>query len=85
MYQYQDAFESYGIQLSFQDDALKAISKLAYIEKTGARSLMTIIERILRDFKFEMPSLSIKELDIDESIVVDPAIFLSKLLKEHSQ
>lgn len=57
LYQYQDAFESYGIDLSFKEDALREIAALAYQEKTGARSLMTIIEKILRDFKFEMPSL----------------------------
>ena len=85
LYQYQDAFESYGIDLSFEDEALRSISKLAFSEKTGARSLMTIIEKILRDYKFEMPSIEISKLKVSEELVKDSPEFLKKLILENTR
>ncbi|MBD65862.1 MAG: ATP-dependent protease [Halobacteriovoraceae bacterium] len=82
--QYHDAFGAYGIELDFTDDALMEIAKMAHLEKTGARSLMTIIEKILRDFKFELPSSEIKFLKIDKHLVLDPSKVLKDLLAEYN-
>ena len=80
--QYEREFEAYGIRASFHDDALKVIAEAAALEKTGARGLMTVCERLLRDFKFELPGTTISELEVDERFVRSPEDVLSVLLKE---
>ncbi len=79
LYQYIDAFDSYGIQIVFEDSGLRELAKMAYYEKTGARSLMTIFEKILRDFKFELPSIETKVLRVDDKLVNDPAMALKNI------
>lgn len=85
IYQYIDAFESYGINIKFENSGLKAIAELAFKEKTGARSLMTIIEKILREYKFELPSLEIDYLTVDEALVKDPQKILTDLILTYSK
>ncbi|MFW7382209.1 MAG: AAA family ATPase [Oligoflexus sp.] len=80
--QYQLSFAAYGIDLKFEEDALRAIAEKASLEKTGARSLMTVCESVLRQLKFELPSSKIQELSIDQSAVEDPQAFLQKVLAE---
>ena len=60
--QYRLSFERYNIKISFTKEALIYISELAIKEKTGARGLSTVLEKLLREFKFELPSTSIKKL-----------------------
>ncbi len=55
--QYQRLFEMEDIKLTFSDDALKAIALKAIQRKTGARGLRSIMEAILLDTMFELPSL----------------------------
>jgi len=78
--QYIAAFKAYGIEISFTDEALVEISKLAETEKTGARALMTVCEKILRDYKFELPSTGITELVVTGELVNCPEIELKRLL-----
>ncbi|HRQ88000.1 MAG TPA: AAA family ATPase [Bacteroidia bacterium] len=78
--QYEREFESYGIRAEFTDEALHAIAEAAAREKTGARGLMTVCERLLRHFKFELPGTSVAELRITEELVADPAAALSAIL-----
>ena len=54
--QYSALFELDGVELEFQDDALKAIAKEALELKTGARGLRSIIEKNLLDTMYEIPS-----------------------------
>ncbi len=54
--QYQELFRMDNVELEFEDEALKAIAKLAYDRKTGARGLRTIIEKSLMNIMFELPS-----------------------------
>ena len=54
-------FELDGVKLSFEEDAIREIARLAYKRKTGARGLRSILEGIMTDVMFEIPS--------DESIV----------------
>ena len=70
--QYEREFAAYGIKAVFHDDALHEIAARAAGEKTGARGLVTAWEKVLRDFKFEMPSLGLPELTIDASLVKSP-------------
>jgi ATP-dependent Clp protease ATP-binding subunit ClpX len=80
--QYEREFEAYGIQARFTDGALGEIATHAALEKTGARGLMTVCERILRHFKFELPGTTLTELVIDDTLVADPAVRLAQLLAE---
>ncbi|MDO5649955.1 MAG: ATP-dependent Clp protease ATP-binding subunit ClpX [Gallicola sp.] len=54
--QYQELFRMDDVKLEFTEEALQAIAKRAYERKTGARGLRSIIENILMDIMFEIPS-----------------------------
>ncbi len=55
--QYKTLFSMDGIDLEFDDDALLAIAHQAYERKTGARGLKSIIEEVMGDLMFEVPSM----------------------------
>lgn len=67
--QYEREFEAYGIMARFEDSAIGRIASLAEKENTGARALMTVCERLLRDFKFELPGTSVSELKISDDLI----------------
>ncbi|WP_242522735.1 AAA family ATPase [Candidatus Methylacidiphilum infernorum] len=79
--QYKSSFAAYGIELKFTEEALQLIAEQALEEKTGARGLMTICEKILRPFRFELPRSGIQELEIDGLTVLDPEKKLAEILK----
>jgi len=79
--QYIHDFRGYGIDLKIEPAALRRIAERAALEKTGARGLMTVLENILRNFKFELPSTTIKELTINAEAMDHPADVLAKLFK----
>ncbi len=54
--QYQRILEMDGVELSVTDDALRAIARQAMARNTGARGLRTIIEEIMLDIMYEIPS-----------------------------
>ncbi|GGO61697.1 ATP-dependent Clp protease ATP-binding subunit ClpX [Microbacterium nanhaiense] len=54
--QYQRMFEYDGVELAFDDDALRSIADLAVARKTGARGLRAILEDVLGPIMFEIPS-----------------------------
>ena len=54
--QYQSLFKMEKVDLEFRKDALKSIAKLAISRKTGARGLRSILETILMDTMFDLPS-----------------------------
>ena len=80
IHQYVRAFGAYGIKVEFRDDGLRVLASLAAQEGTGARGLMTVCERVFRDFKFRLPSSRVKGFAVTESLVRDPASTLKKLL-----
>jgi len=68
--QYQALFKLEGVELEFRDDALHAIARKAMERKTGARGLRSIVEGILLDTMYDLPSLeNISKVVIDESVV----------------
>ena len=73
--QYQKLFELDNVKLSFEDKALHAIVKEAIAQKTGARGLRTILEDLLLDVMYEIPS----KTDIKEVVVTKDSI------KDHSK
>src|SRR5690606_38250519 len=56
--QYRKLFEMEGVDLDIRDDGLRAIARKAMDRKTGARGLRTIIEHVLLDTMYDMPSRS---------------------------
>ena len=76
--QLEREFEAYGISAKFEDDALQRIAELAEEEKTGARGLMTVCERILRNFKFELPGSAVTSLEVSAELIDRPEEALEK-------
>ena len=68
--QYQKLFEMENTKLEFRENALKAIAQRAISLKTGARGLRSIIENILMDTMFELPS----EPDINEVVINEEVV-----------
>jgi len=70
--QYQKLFDLDDVKLSFDDDAIAEIAKKAYDQKTGARGLRTIIENLLLDVMYEIPSRDeIKEVIVTKESIDD--------------
>lgn len=68
--QYAKLFMMEGVELEFLDSALHAISKKALERKSGARGLRSILEHVLLDTMFELPSLKgLSKVVIDENVI----------------
>ncbi|PWV60471.1 ATP-dependent Clp protease ATP-binding subunit ClpX [Plasticicumulans acidivorans] len=68
--QFSKLFDMEGCELEFRDDALSAVARKAMERKTGARGLRTIIEHILLDTMYDLPSLEgVCKIVVDESVV----------------
>ena len=68
--QFKKLFEMEGVELEVRPDALMAIAKRALKRKTGARGLRTIMESVLLDTMYELPSLeNVSKVVVDESVI----------------
>jgi ATP-dependent Clp protease ATP-binding subunit ClpX len=68
--QYKKLFDMEGVELEFRDDALRAVAKRAMKRKTGARGLRTILESVLLDTMYDLPSTAAaKKVVLDEAVV----------------
>jgi ATP-dependent Clp protease ATP-binding subunit ClpX len=68
--QYQKLFEMEGAELEFRDDALRAVARRAMQRKTGARGLRTILENVLLDTMYDLPSMSnATKVVVDDAVV----------------
>lgn len=68
--QYQKIFEMEGTNLQFTESALDEVARLAIERKTGARGLRAILEKVMLDLMYELPSKGdIKELVITEEVI----------------
>jgi ATP-dependent Clp protease ATP-binding subunit ClpX len=84
--QYQRLFELEDVKLKFTDDALTAIAKRAIMRKTGARGLRSIMEDILLNTMFDLPSTQgVEEVVVNEEAVTSeaqPLLIYSERKKE---
>jgi endopeptidase Clp ATP-binding regulatory subunit ClpX len=80
--QYKADFKGYGIEFSLSREAIREIAERASAEKTGARGLMTVLERLFREFKFELPSTSIVSFEVTTDTLANPRLALNRLLKQ---
>jgi ATP-dependent Clp protease ATP-binding subunit ClpX len=72
--QYKRLFEMEGCELEIREDALRKIARKAMERKTGARGLRTILEHVLLDVMYELPSTpNITKVVIDESVITGEA------------
>ena len=78
--QYKKDFLAYGIDAYFKDGAMRALAELAVREETGARGLMTVCERVFRDYKYHLPDHEVTELVADRELVENPEAALKELL-----
>ncbi|MCL4448696.1 MAG: ATP-dependent Clp protease ATP-binding subunit ClpX [Actinobacteria bacterium] len=70
--QYSKVFELDGIELEFSKEALSVIAEQALLRRTGARGLRAILEEVLLDVMYDLPSRSdVKKCIIDPSVVLD--------------
>jgi ATP-dependent Clp protease ATP-binding subunit ClpX len=70
--QYQRMFEYEGVKLRFTDDALEAIADMAITRKIGARGLRMIIEDLMLDLMFNLPTMKkLKECVITREVVLN--------------
>jgi ATP-dependent Clp protease ATP-binding subunit ClpX len=68
--QYAKLFQMEGVQLEIREDALRAIARKAKDRKTGARGLRTILENILLDVMYDLPSMEhVSKVAVDEAVV----------------
>ena len=68
--QYQKLFEMEGVELEFRPDALHAVARKALERKTGARGLRTILEQVLLDTMYELPSMqNVAKVVVDEAVI----------------
>lgn len=68
--QYAALFELENVDLEFREDALKAIAAKAMKRKTGARGLRSILEAVLLETMYELPSMEdVSKVVIDESVI----------------
>ncbi len=80
--QYRLDFKGYGIDLDISSEAVQEIARQAHKEKTGARGLLTVLERVLRDFKYELPSTAAEKFDVTMDTIRRPKQALDEILKE---
>ncbi|SFM52946.1 ATP-dependent Clp protease ATP-binding subunit ClpX [Halopseudomonas yangmingensis] len=68
--QYGKLFEMEGVELEFRDDALRAVASRALERKTGARGLRSILENVLLETMYEIPSAEdVSKVVVDENVI----------------
>ncbi len=81
--QFKASFNMDDVELDFTDDAIEAIAEIAIKRKTGARGLRSIVEKMLMDVMFEIPSLKCKsKLEITGEMVKSNTVDISVLTKK---
>lgn len=75
-----DAFEAHGIALTYEPAALGALAESALERGLGARSLVSEVDAVLRDFAYELPGSGVAALHLDADVVGDPAAALRRIL-----
>lgn len=83
--QYERAFRAYGIEISFEDEALRLLAEAAAKEKTGARGLLTVFEKLFRDYKYFLAGSGLSQLRVSVDLVREPKRVLERLMEEGNQ
>ena len=78
----KEDFRSYGVDIRFDDEALGILAERAYLEKTGARGLVSVLERVILPFEKKLPSAGVRYLAINGDVVKNPEDELERLLND---
>ena len=81
--QYHRDFQGFSIDFNMTGKAIIEIAKKAHGQMTGARGILTVLERLFREFKYELPSTGIKSFEVTDETLLDPKEHLKKLLDEN--
>jgi ATP-dependent Clp protease ATP-binding subunit ClpX len=73
-------FKAYGIDVRFTDPSLRRIAEMASVEKTGARALVSCIEKLLVGYERMLPSSDVSRFTVTEDLVNDPRGYLQQIL-----
>jgi endopeptidase Clp ATP-binding regulatory subunit ClpX len=73
-------FAAYGIEVMFADAFLRRMATLAFAENTGARGLVSVIEKALLSFERALPSTAVKKFPVTMEILTDPAGTLERMM-----
>ncbi len=76
-------FMGYDIDIDFQDDALKKMAELAYEEQTGARGLVSVVDKMMLKYEKMLPDTDIHELLFTEKMINNPVGELEKILTSY--
>ena len=80
--QYQRLFEFENVRLKFSDDALRAVARQAMARKVGARGLRMILEELMLDLMYHLPSQKkVKEFEVTREMVDKRAVSLAMMEK----
>lgn len=77
-------FKSYEIDVRFTDDALRSVAGMAHDEKTGARALISVMEKILVGFERELPSTDVTRFTVTADVVSNPRGVLKEILADET-
>jgi ATP-dependent Clp protease ATP-binding subunit ClpX len=75
-------FKAYGIDIRFSDGALRKLAERAHLERTGARGLVSSVEKVLLGFEKKLPSTTVTFLAVTEELVDDPEGTLQRILED---
>ena len=78
--QHEEDFSRIGVRVHFEEDALRELCVRAEKHKTGARGLVTEFERVLAEFKYELPDHKIEDLTVTRETVDNPRAGLQRVL-----
>ena len=76
-------FKAYNIDVEFDDDALRQIAELAFQEHTGARGLVSVVDRTLLKYEKILPDTEISKFTVSRAVIDDPVGELNKLLTNY--
>ncbi len=75
-------FAAYGIEVKFEDQLLRSLAKHAFAENTGARGLVSAVEKALLDFERKLPSTDLDKFPATIGIIDNPQAFFDTIMAE---
>lgn len=78
-------FRAYGIKLAFENAALREVAALAARERTGARGLLSVMEKVMLPFEKSLPSRKVNFLVVSREMVLAPQAELERFLADPEQ
>jgi len=77
-------FDAYGIDVKFDDQALRLLAKDASAENTGARGLVSAVEKALLPYETRLPSTGLRQFPVTPAVIQSPRASLEHMLAEES-